>query len=82
MKIHGKLLKALVAGQQVSGTVEATYRNGKKVSGFIQNITTNPDVLVIGRNTVNPGENVLHPVNFDELTEIKVDSVSYLIFEQ
>ena len=75
VEVTGKLLKALIPN--MGKDIEVTYPNEVTFSGFIQDVTTNPDRVVIGRYNAPPGVSPTHTVDIDKAVKIVIGSETF-----
>ncbi|MDF1574074.1 MAG: hypothetical protein P1P86_02645 [Bacteroidales bacterium] len=57
--------------------IEVTYPNNVTISGFIQDVTTNPDVVVIGKYNAPPGVDPTHVLDIDKAIKIVIGSETF-----
>ena len=75
MIVSGELLQALIPN--MGKDIEVTYPNEVTFSGFIQDVTTNPDRIVIGRYNAPPGVSPTHTVDIEKAVKIVIDSKTF-----
>ena len=75
MKMSPELLKALPTS--MGKDLEITYRDGTKVTGFIQGSFSDPDGIIIHKHKWPQGENPLVRASLNNLVELKIESKVY-----
>lgn len=70
-----ELLQAIPAS--MSKDIELTYRDGTKVTGFIQGSFFDPDGIIIHRHKWPRGENPLIRASLTDLRELMIESTVY-----
>jgi hypothetical protein len=75
MKLIPELLKAIPAS--IGKDVEITYRDGTKLTGFIQGALHDPDGLIIHKHKWPKGEDPLIRISINDLRKLKIESDLY-----
>lgn len=75
MEVTGELMKALIPN--MGKDIEVTYPNEVIFSGFIQDVTTNPDRVVIGRYNAPPGVSPTHLIDIKQAVKIVIGSETF-----
>lgn len=75
MKFNPELLKAIPAS--MGKDVELTYRDGTKITGFIQGAFSDPDGLIIHKHKWSKEEDPMIRISCKELREVKIESDLY-----
>jgi hypothetical protein len=75
MELIPELLKAIPAS--IGKDVEITYRDGTKLTGFIQGAFSDPDGLIIHKHRWPKGENPTIRISIKDLKEVKIESDLY-----
>ena len=75
MKFNTELLKAIPAS--MGKDVELTYRDGTKITGFIQGAFSDPDGLIVHKHKWPKGEDPSIRISCNELRAVKIESDLY-----
>ena len=75
MKLISELLKAIPAS--MGKDVELTFRDGTKLTGFIQGAFSDPDGLIIHKHRWPKGEDPMIRISLKDLKEVKIESDLY-----